>query len=208
MTRFKQFYFSSVVWLVLMVAGGLALWSISGCSSAKIADTEIDVSFSESSTEATSTRVIRATNSDDATSPAQLANQQIDETDPLQVCQQFMELLQIGNQIGAENFLTKRALAVTGRAELALEPISDLNAGFELSQPKFNSLKNEIAYIDCQVENSQKPGSPVSMTWILKKQSSNHWRISGVMLPDEGMSMPRMVSFENPTDVQWMQEAD
>lgn len=205
--RFKFTFTSSTLCWLSGLVGIFGISGTIGCSTENLSNTEIDVTSSDTGNQPL-TRVVPTTGSTNATSPAMLADAEIDETDPLQVCHHFMELLQAGNQLGAENLLTKRALVVTGQAELALEPLSDIHSTFELSAPKFNSLKNEIAYIDCLVKDQPSSEIQASVTWILKKQSSNNWRISGLMLSDERMATPRMVSFENPTDVQWMKESD
>lgn len=191
-------------WVVGLAVVGLFL--LGGCSGEKIGQTNIDPSLLESNVVQTTTaRIVPASTGLATDSPAKSADNEIDDLDPRMVCQRFMELLQSGNRTAAENYLTKKALALTGKAGLALEPIGAPNAPFELSEPVFNDLKNEVAYIDCRILEDDAAGA-TQLTWILKKQAVS-WRISGLMMPAEKAgSLPRMVSLENSHDVEWMKD--
>jgi hypothetical protein len=193
-------------WLMMGMVGVIVGLSF-GCSSEKIGQTNIDPSLLEpSSSPAGTPQIVPASAAVDAHSPAKNGASEIDDFDPLQVCQRFMELLQSGNRLGAENFLTKKALVLTGKAGLVLEPIVSQNAPFVLAQPAFNNLKNEVAYIDCQVDDDSQGSGATQLTWILKKQTSS-WRISGLMIPTEKKGGgARMVSLENAQDVEWMRD--
>jgi len=193
-------------WLVMGMVGLIVGLSF-GCSGEKIGQTNIDPSLLEPNAGPSGTpQIVPASAAIDAHSPAKNGDSEIDDLDPLQVCQRFMEMLQAGNRVGAENFLTKKALVLTGKAGLALEPIVSQNAPFVLAQPVFNNLKNEVAYIDCQVDGDSQDNGVAQLTWILKKQTSS-WRISGLMIPtDKKGGVPRMVSLENAQDVEWMRD--
>lgn len=124
------------------------------------------------------------------------------DADPRAVCRRFLELLQSNNRIAAENLLTQTALQVTGKAGLVLEPLSGPNSQYDIGAPQYATIKNEIAYVDCQISDlDDKTVSSFSVSWIVKKQNSG-WRIAGLVMDMEG-DQPRqkMFSFENPQDV-------
>lgn len=204
MSRHDKDLWKHQSWLMSLVFVSLVL--LGGCSGEKIGQADIDPSLLESKEPQTTTAQIVPASTSTTHSPAKVGENQIDDLDPRMVCQRFMELLQSGNRTGAENYLTKKALALTGKAGLALEPIGGPGAPFELSEPVFNDLKNEVAYIECRILQDDTPEGTTQLTWILKKQAVS-WRISGLMMPAEkGGSLSRMVSLENSNDVEWMKD--
>ncbi len=139
------------------------------------------------------------------TSPASSATAQpapIDESDARQVCQRFLELLQSGNRIAAENLLTRSALTVTGKAQLVLQPLGGSDCRFEIGEPNYATIKNEVAYVECEIiEGVGRPEDRFSVTWLVKKQNSV-WRISGLLEDQEENGRTKLLSFENPHDVE------
>jgi hypothetical protein len=145
----------------------------------------------------TSTTSVLPDNSASEVSPAA-----IDESDPRAVCQRFLESLQSGNRIAAENLLTRKALQVTGKAGLVLEPLSGPNSQFDVREPQYATIKNEVAYVDCEITDlDEKSDSTFTVSWIVKKQN-DHWRIAGLLMALEEGTPNKMFSFENPNDVE------
>lgn len=120
---------------------------------------------------------------------------------PNEVCRRFLELLQAGNRLSAENLLTRSALTVTGRAELKLEPLGGPTAKYELAEPMYATNKEELAQVDCKiVESIDGKDAESSLTWIVRKRNEG-WRISGMMVQfDDGLP-PDLLSFESYEDV-------
>lgn len=124
------------------------------------------------------------------------------DSDPQTVCRKFLNALQMGNRIAAENLLTRAALQVTGKAGLVLEPLGGPQSRFEVMEPRYATIKNEIAYVDCQItdlDNGVETSFAVS--WVVKKQN-NGWRISGLLMELEEGRPIKLVSFENLQDVE------
>lgn len=120
---------------------------------------------------------------------------------PTEVCRRFLELLQSGNRLSAENLLTRTALAMTGRAELKLEQLGGPTAKYELAEPMYATNKEELAQVACRiVESADGTISESSLTWIVRKRSEG-WRISGVVVQFEEGWSPDLLSFENYEDV-------
>jgi hypothetical protein len=123
------------------------------------------------------------------------------EASPTVVCQRFLELLQTGNRLSAENLLTRTALTVTGRAELKLEPLGGPTAKYQLSEPLYATNKEELAQVECKIlENIDGENSESAITWIVRKRSEG-WRISGMMVQIDDRLPPDLLSFENYEDV-------
>jgi hypothetical protein len=134
-------------------------------------------------------------------SPA-MAELAVNDMDPEAVCKKFLESLQSGNRIAAENLLTRTALQVTAKAGLVLEPLGGVDSRFEFLQPRFATIKNEIAYVDCVItEVEEGIENSFTVSWVVKKQN-NAWKISGLLMElDEDRPM-KLVSFENIHDVE------
>ncbi len=153
----------------------------------------------KSGREATS---VTASNQNTESSPA-VADTKLPPADaaPNEVCRRFLELLQSGNRLSAENLLTRTALTITGRAELKLEPLGGPTATYELAEPMYATNKEELAQVDCKIVDSiDGEPSEWSLTWIVRKRSEG-WRISGMMFQFETGVPPDLLSFENYDDV-------
>ena len=123
------------------------------------------------------------------------------DADPEIVCKAFLALLQKGNRVAAENLLTRSALAVTGRADLQLEPIGTESATYELGAPLYATNKQKLAQVACKiVDVVDGEKSESELTWLVRKQKEG-WRISGILLQMEANQPQDLLSFENYNDV-------
>ena len=193
---------------VILGAAFLAFTSIAvslvGCGSG---DTGIDLAGKEipasksanGELEATS---VTASNQNTESSPAEADSKLLPaNASPVEVCQRFLELLQAGNRLSAENLLTRSALAVTGRAELKLEPLGGPTAKYNLAEPLYATNKQKLAQVACTVVESENGETfKTSLTWIVRKRNEG-WRISGMMIQLEEGLPPDFLSFENYDDV-------
>ncbi len=165
---------------------------------------DVQANLSEPLSSATnSVAVIKSTN---LASPATSASQLPDpESTPDQVCQRFLDLLQSGNRIGAENLLTRTALTTTSKAGLKLEPMGGPTSTYRIGEIRYATNKQKLAHVDSYVID-QVDGKPFEMevTWQLHKHGEG-WRISGVMLELEEGKTKDLLSLENQYDVAKLQ---
>jgi hypothetical protein len=93
-------------------------------------------------------------------------------------------------------------LQVTSKAGLVLEPLGGSQSRYEVFEPRYATIKNEVAYVDSQITDVEDGVETSFMvSWVVKKQN-NGWRISGLLMElDEGRPM-KLVSFENLQDVE------
>lgn len=161
--------------------------------------TEDSVASGDSKTE---TATVAAANTTHLTSPASGGTNRLNaDASPRQVCQQFMQLLQSGNRIAAENFLTLTASTVTTKAGLVLEPMGGPSAVYKITEVRYATNKNILAQVECIIsdeENGEVFEMPI--TWLVRKQRIG-WRISGVLLELETGQALDLLSFENIHDV-------
>lgn len=120
---------------------------------------------------------------------------------PEEVCQKFMDLLQAGNRLAAENLLTRTALVVTEESGLHLEPMGGPTAVYSVTDVRYATNKQKLAQVECLVSDDED-GMHFEMpiTWFVRKQRTG-WRISGVLLEIEPGQAPDLLSFENAIDV-------
>lgn len=155
------------------------------------------------STTTNSVAVAKTTNlASPATSPSELPSP---DSDPAQVCERFLKLLQSGNRIGAENLLTRTALTATTAAGLKLEPMGGPTSTYRIGDVRYATNQQKLAHVDTYVVD-QIEGEAIEMevTWQLHKHGHG-WRISGVMLEIEGGSTKDLLSLENKHDVAKLQ---
>lgn len=120
---------------------------------------------------------------------------------PESVCRAFMQRLQNDDRIGAENLLTRAALATTHRANLKLEPISDLESTMTVHPARYASQLERNAQVDCEIEETIDGAKvSVSLTWQVVRQS-NGWRVCGMVVPLGDADQDRLLSFESIDDV-------
>ncbi len=117
------------------------------------------------------------------------------------VCRAFLDLLRSDKRLAAENLLTRSALAVTGRADLRLEPLGSDAAKYELGQPQYATNKQVLAQVVCKITDEIDGEKFESdLTWMVRKQNEG-WRISGIMIQLEADQPQDLLSFENYDDV-------
>jgi hypothetical protein len=150
-----------------------------------------------------SVAVVKSTN---LASPATSPNQPPDpDSTPDQVCQRFLNLLQSGNRIAAENLLTRTALTATTKAGLKLEPMGGPTSTYRIGEVRYATNKQKLAHVDTYVVD-KVDGNPYEMevTWQLHKHGDG-WRISGVMLELEEGKTKDLLSLENKYDIARLQ---
>ena len=122
-------------------------------------------------------------------------------TSPESVCRAFMQRLQNGDRIGAENLLTRAALTTTHRANLELEPVSIPDAQMTVHTARYASQLERSAEVDCEItETVDGQTAPVTLTWQVVRQSSG-WRVCGMVVPLGVAGQSRLLSFESIDDV-------
>ena len=189
--------FAAAAWFrrLLQQAGGEQLES-------ETANTQ-SLSTEPLSTSTNSVAVVKTTN---LASPATASSQAVDANlAPDEVCQRFLQLLQSGNRIGAENLLTRTALMTTSQAGLKLEPMGGPTSTYRIGEVRYATNQKKLAHVDTYVVD-QVDGEPYEMevTWQLHKHGEG-WRISGVMLELEQGKTKDLLSLENKYDVAKLQ---
>ena len=98
------------------------------------------------------TTSVVATKTDTGASPAASANEPppVDAL-PADVCQRFMELLQSGNRLLAENLLTRAALTTTAKAGLQLEPMGGPKAKYKFVDTQYATTKQNLAHVKYEI---------------------------------------------------------
>lgn len=181
-------------------------FTVTGCNN-KVAENKPTTSKSddEQPSVSTETHSVAVSPAVDVESPAADSSQLPPaEASPKEVCERFMNNLQNGNRIGAENLLTKAALTITSREGLVLEPMGGPNSTYVFGDVRYATNEQKLAQIDCSVvDNTNGEEYKLDMTWLAKKQKLG-WRISGVMLQLEPGEIKDYLSFENLSDVQKM----
>ena len=122
------------------------------------------------------------------------------EASPELVCELFMEYLNKGQRVKAEQLLTATALSTTAKAGLYLQPIGSSDSKVTIKPAVYATNKQRLAQVDCIVEEVED-GKTVSdqLTWFIRKSKSG-WRILGFMLKGED-GVQDFLSFENVRDV-------
>lgn len=180
----------------------------SGCDRTYIAGTDsaddvpsdsVEVAASPEAIGTTSVAAEKLTN---LTSPAPASKKRtVTDSTPKEVCQTFMDMLQSGDRIAAENLLTRTALSVTTRAGLQLEPMGGPTSVFRVNDVFYATTKKKLAQVECSiVDKVDGEEYEMKMAWLVRKHS-NGWRISGVMLELEPGKAKDLLSFENVQDV-------
>lgn len=195
---------SDVLMWVLMVIMIMLLLLTAGCSGetnlvtesvAPPKTTTAQKSVPRTNSVATDTTLVRQ-------SPAAPATD-VDEmtATPERVCKHFMERLQQGDRIGAENLLTRAALSTTTRANLRLEPVGSPAAKYKIMPARYATTQHRLAQVDCRiVDTIDGQPSETGITWLARRQSSG-WRISGIMVDFESGQGRDLLSFESVDDV-------
>jgi hypothetical protein len=150
----------------------------------------------------TQTTTVTPSKTEVATSPAVADEKPTADSTPAEVCQRFMELLQSGNRIAAENLLTRTALTATSKAGLVLEPMGGPASRVEMGATRYATIKNDLAQVVCEVVD-QVDGDEqrVEVTWLVRKQNMG-WRISGLLIELDPGQPKNLLSFENINDVE------
>lgn len=184
----------------------IALVMTTGCDRTYIAqgdstDAGQDSVETETRSEMTETTSVAPDKLTNLTSPADKMTVEAIDSTPEKVCRSFMDLLQSGDRIAAENLLTRTALSVTTRAGLQLEPMGGPKSEFKVNEVRFATLKNKLAQVECSIiDKSDGEVYEMDMAWLVRKHSTG-WRISGVMLELEPGKSKDLLSFENEQDV-------
>ena len=162
-------------------------------------DDSVEVARSPETVGTTSVAADKLTNLT-SPAPASKKNAAADST-PKEVCQAFMDFLQSGDRIAAENLLTRTALSVTTRAGLQLEPMGGPSSVFKVNDVLYATTKRKLAQVECSiVDKVDGEEYEMEMAWLVRKYSTG-WRISGVMLELEPGAAKDLLSFENVQDV-------
>ena len=191
----------AIAFLWLFLAGISAI----GCSDQDAADNGL---VGNSASKAKAEHAIRSTTSvtpssqSTETSPAKVDDSLVSEdASPTEVCRQFLKLLKDGKRLSAENLLTRSALAVTGRADLQLEPLGSPEAEYELSQPVYATIQQKLAQVKCRIKDTLDGEAFESdLTWMVRRQKEG-WRISGMMIQLQAGQPEDLLSFESLSDV-------
>jgi hypothetical protein len=189
----------------------ISLISFSGCLEEKSAqlttdppnDTTTSVKDELVSLETNSVAVVSTM---EVSSPAKVTAQEITaKSTPSEVCQRFLDLLQSGNRIAAENLLTRTALTATTKAGLKLEAMGGPTSTYRTGEVRYATNKQKLAHVDTYVIDNVD-GEPYEMevTWQLHKHLDG-WRISGLMLELEPGQTKDLLSLENQFDVAKLQ---
>ena len=189
----------------------ISLISFTGCMEEKSAqlttdppsDTATNVQDGTVSPETNTVAVVSTT---EVSSPAKVTAQEITaNSTPSDVCQRFLDPLQSGNRIAAENLLTRTALTATTKAGLKLEPMGGPTSTYRTGEVRYATNKQKLAHVDTYVIDNVD-GEPYEMevTWQLHKHL-NGWRISGLMLELEPGQTKDLLSLENQFDVAKLQ---
>lgn len=189
---------------VTVVALAAISFSLTGCGNGNVgldlAGKEIPATaVAETNREATS---VSPSGENTESSPAEIASK-LPAADALpdEVCERFLDLLQSGNRLSAENLLTRTALAITGKADLKLEPLGGPMAKYKLAKPMYATTKQKLAQVECTViDELDGKAFETSLTWMLSKQNEG-WRISGMIVQFEEDQPLDLLSFENFDDV-------
>lgn len=196
--------------LVTLSLLAFVLILVTGCFENKVAEnyesSASDNQADSSATLSSATNSVAVAKTTNLASPATSANLDNDSNStPDQVCQRFLNQLQSGNRIGAENLLTRTALTTTGKAGLKLEPMGGPNSTYRVGEVRYATNKQKLAHVDTYVID-QVDGQPFEMevTWQLHKHGAG-WRISGVMLELEEGKAKDLLSLENKYDVAKLQ---
>ena len=123
--------------------------------------------------------------------------------EPNEIVQDFLAALQGGDQRVAENMLTDKARYETKRANLDVRPVASPSATYRVGETKFATQQKEVAHIESLWSEEDEAGlkSSFTITWVLRRQANDSWRIAGMLTaPAEGQS-PIFLNFENPLEM-------
>ena len=189
----------------------ISLISLTGCMKEKSAQLEVNAPSEslpndENKTVSPETNSVAVVSATEMSSPAKADSKEItSDSTPSEVCQRFLDLLQSGNRIAAENLLTRTALTATTRAGLKLEPMGGPASTYRTGEVRYATNKQKLAHVDTYVMD-KIDGKPYEMevTWQLHKHLDG-WRISGLMLELEPGQTKDLLSLENQFDVAKLQ---
>lgn len=174
----------------------IALWLMTGCSQNELVEVDLPIpadsaGVMEKANQTQTVRVARA----DARSPAEeiYGSASADAT-PAEICRRFLRELNRENPDQFKLYLTSAALNVSSRLKFDLPPVAEANERFELSAPRFASIRNNVCYIDSRIGDDQQ-----KITWMLR-QTEAGWRIAGMLVPGKDNTL-NLLSFENSYDI-------
>ncbi|HMO15022.1 MAG TPA: hypothetical protein PKD64_02745 [Pirellulaceae bacterium] len=146
--------------------------------------------------------VIVPVDATDEISPAQFAATASEDMAPAAVCELFLKALRSENPTTAGQFLTKKALHETRRADLVLDAPGGSSAQFKLGETLFATNKREVAHVEFFVHDGQ---DSTKLFWNLKKEKVG-WKISGMLLTENDV-ISEFVDFENRQTVERIKAA-
>ncbi len=127
------------------------------------------------------------------------------ESKPEDVCRVFLDTLSRGDSNAASRMLTDIAELETARADLQLESPGVAGSTYQIFAAEYATTEKQIAQVKCLLH---QPGSMpvVQLTWMMRFQP-NGWKISGMSIRLTDTGPTDLLSFENPQDLQRIQQS-
>ena len=154
------------------------------------------------------TQTVKVATTEVENSPAKdILSPPASDASPESVCRHFVRELNRENSDQFRLLLTSAAINVSSKLNFDLPPIADADTHFELSEPRYASIRKNICYIDCSIESADEPNDtgPQKISWMMRKTNSG-WRVAGMLVPSKEQSS-NLLSFENVVDIKQIQDS-
>ncbi len=142
-----------------------------------------------------------------ATETELVVNEPVDSkdfTNPQNVVRDYLELLRRDQRAEAEKHLSQVAKINFLQSGLSMQSPGSADAEYQFALPRYATNQQRIAMIECQV-NEKIDGKLETSTisWILRRDETI-WRITGMVIDVDESGNPRLLSFENRDDVEFI----
>lgn len=173
---------------------------LSGCGPTDLSDVELPIPRADAEIQpANRTQIVEVANTDEASPVSENLALPGIAASPVDVCKRFLQELNRENPDQFGLLLTPAALTVANRMKFDLPPVAQANAKFKFGDARYASIRQQICFVDCQLEE-QTDSEQTTITWMMRKSNSG-WRVAGMLVPGNDDSLSNLLSFESKIDL-------
>lgn len=123
------------------------------------------------------------------------------ETEPDKVVATFLNALRTGDKATAAHLLTLKAREETAKHNIAVDPQSAPNAGYEVRPPQYLANNPNGAHVSSLWTELYQDGKvQYEIVWVLRRETEG-WRVAGMAIEMVPGQEKAFLNFEDPTDM-------
>jgi len=124
---------------------------------------------------------------------------------PDDVVKAFLEATRSGDDQLAAQLLSKKAIEATTQAGLIVKPPGTPSMKYEIGEVEYPEKHADGAYVKSVWRERFDDGEEhFDITWVLRKQSAEGWRIVGMAVQLPGAEVPDLINFEAAEELKLM----